>query len=161
MILFEKADLTHPAHGEAILFIMDEYANGLIGGEGALPQETRANLISTLNERSDCHVILGMDDGTPVGVAICFEGFSTFACQPLLNIHDFAISPPYRGQGLATVMLVNVEAMARDLGCGKLTLEVRERNDVAKHVYEKYGFAGYDLDPTMGKALFLGKKISR
>ncbi len=86
-----------------------------------------------------------------MGVAICFEAFSTFACRPVLNIHDFAITPVYQGRGLARELLLEVE---------KVALEVLEGNQVAKHVYEKFGFAGYELDPAMGQALFLEKKFS-
>lgn len=159
MITFQKADLFNASHGAAILHLVSGYAEGLSGGGEGLPKATRENLISELGKRADCHVILGRDGEVPLGVAICFEGFSTFACKPLLNIHDFAISPDYQGRGLARTMLDEVEAMARDLGCCKITLEVLEGNKVARHVYEKYGFAAYELDPKMGKALFFDKKL--
>ena len=35
----------------------------------------------------------------PVGLATTFEGFSTFAAKPLINIHDIAVLPDYRGRG--------------------------------------------------------------
>ena len=159
MITFSKADLTNPTHSAAILTILSSYAEGLSGGGDPLSEFTRANLISELSKRPDCHVVLGMEADTPVGIAICFEGFSTFACQPLLNIHDFAILPSYQGRGLAKPMMRKVEELARDLGCCKLTLEVLENNSTARHVYEKYGFGCYELDPTMGKAFFMDKKI--
>lgn len=158
-MVFKKADLSNPLHGAAILKLLSGYAEGLSGGSEPLSEATRENLVSELAKRSDCHVILGMDEEIPVGVAICFEGFSTFACKPLLNIHDFAISPDYQGRGLATPLLDEVEKMARGLGCCKLTLEVLEGNAVAKHVYEKYGFACYELDPAMGRALFMDRQI--
>ena len=160
MIIFEQADLSNTAHGEAVLELLSEYAEGLSGGSETLPEKTRKNLISELIKRAHCHVVLGWDGETPVGVAICFEGFSTFACEPLLNIHDFAISPDYQGQGLANSMMEKVEQIAVELGCCKITLEVLEGNTIARHVYEKYGFQGYELDPVMGKALFYEKKIT-
>jgi GNAT superfamily N-acetyltransferase len=160
MIIFERADLVAPNHGKAILTLLEEYAKGHTGGRAPLPTKTRANLIGALQGRNDCHVVIGFEGEIPVGVAICFEGFSTFACQPLLNIHDFVIASAYRGRGFAAMMLAKVEEVARELGCGKLTLEVLEGNKVAKYVYEKFGFAPYELDPGMGRALFLDKKIS-
>lgn len=159
MITFTQADLSSSTHGTAILSILSNYAEGLSGGGDPLPEYTRVNLISELSKRADCHVILGMEEDVPVGIAICFEGFSTFACKPLLNIHDFAIAPSYQGRGLAKLMMDQVEEMARDLGCCKLTLEVLENNTFAKHVYEKYGFGTYELDAAMGKAFFMDKKI--
>ncbi|MDE0861295.1 MAG: GNAT family N-acetyltransferase [Akkermansiaceae bacterium] len=113
-----------------------------------------------LDRRDNCHLLLGMDDDTPVGVTICFEVFSSFVCKPVLNIHDFAISSNFQGKGLATILLKKVEALANELGCCKITLEVLEGNAVAKHVYEKFGFVGYELDPAMGKAMFMEMKLS-
>lgn len=159
MIQFFAPDFSNAHHQAAIVGLMDEYAGGISGGGQGLPVETKENLIKELAVRPTCHVLLGMDEGTPVGVAICFEAFSTFACRPILNIHDFAISPAYQGRGLARELLLKIEEVARGLGCCKATLEVLEGNAVAKHVYEKFGFAGYELDPAMGQAFFMEMKL--
>ena len=83
------------------------------------------------------------------------EGFSTFACKPLLNIHDFAVLRPYRGQGIGKLMLGRVKQLAKNLGCCKITLEVLEGNTVARHLYEEEGVLDSHLNPSMGKALFM------
>ena len=98
-------------------------------------------------------------DGKPAGLVISIEGFSTFACKPLLNIHDVIVSPRYRGQGIAKMMLEKVEEIALRSGCCKLTLEVLEGNAPARNLYESAGFKPYQLDSKMGKALFLEKKL--
>jgi len=51
------------------------------------------------------------------------------------------------------------EKIARESGCCKITLEVLEGNHVARAAYSAFGFKGYELDPKMGKALFLEKKL--
>jgi ribosomal protein S18 acetylase RimI-like enzyme len=86
-------------------------------------------------------------------------GFSTFACQPLLNIHDVIVSLPYRGRGLSKLMLQLAEQIAIDSGCCKMTLEVLEHNYIAQKAYRSIGFDGYELNPAMGKALFWEKKL--
>jgi len=43
----------------------------------------------------------GGDETTPVGLVNCFEGFSTFACRPLVNVHDVAVLGSYRGRCIA------------------------------------------------------------
>ncbi len=53
-----------------------------------------------------------------------------------------------------------VEEVAQKLGCCKITLEVLEGNIVAKRAYENFGFVGYELDPEMGKAMFMEKKMT-
>ena len=104
-------------------------------------------------------MILAFVDSQPAGLIVCFEGFSTFACKPLLNIHDVIVASPYRGRGISKLMLQKVEDIAFDLGYCKLTLEVLEGNHVAQSAYKAFGFGGYELNPKMGKALFLGKEV--
>lgn len=98
-------------------------------------------------------------DSQPAGLVVCLEGFSTFACKPLLNIHDAIVALPYRGRGLSKLLLQKAEEIAFDLGCCKLTLEVLEGNHVAQSAYKAFGFSGYELNPEMGKALFWEKKL--
>lgn len=95
----------------------------------------------------------------PVGLAICFEGFSTFECRPLLNIHDLVVVPTARRKGVCSSLLFFLEAHARSLGCCKLTLEVLEGNHPARAAYSAMGFGSYQLDPEAGVALFWQKKL--
>lgn len=155
-----KADLSKQDHAEALIQLMSEYALDIMGGSQALSEFAKNNLVAELSNRSSAHVIIAFVDHIPAGLAICFEGFSTFACKPLLNIHDLIVSSHYRGQGLSKLILQRVEAIALDLGCCKLTLEVLDGNHVAKSAYKSFGFSGYELNPEMGHALFWEKKLS-
>jgi ribosomal protein S18 acetylase RimI-like enzyme len=85
-------------------------------------------------------VLLAFVDEGPVGLAICFQGFSTFLAQPLLNVHDLAVLPEARGRGVGDALLAAIEAEARRRGCCKVTLEVREDNPVARRLYVRNGF---------------------
>jgi len=120
----------------------------------------KLNLVPALRQRPGVHVVLAFVAGQPAGMAICMEGFSTFACMPLLNLHDVMVSAAFRGQGLAKRLLAQAEAVAVGLGCCKLTLEVLEGNAVAQAAYRACGFEGYALDPAMGRAMFWQKKLS-
>jgi GNAT superfamily N-acetyltransferase len=153
------ADLSVPSHGNAIVLLMDEYACDPMGGGKGLSDYAKTNLISKLSQLNSYHVVLAFIDRQPAGLVNCFEGFSTFACKPLLNIHDVIVSSNYRGNGLSKLMLSAVEKIAIDLGCCKLTLEVLEGNHVAQKAYRSCGFDGFELDPEMGKALFWEKKL--
>ncbi|MBI1892377.1 MAG: GNAT family N-acetyltransferase [Burkholderiales bacterium] len=159
MIEIVKANLDSPSHGEAVIGLLNFYAMDQMGGGEELPAHVKQNLVAELRKRPAAHVVLAFADGAPAGLAICMEGFSTFACQPLLNIHDFAVAPQYRRRGIAKMMLEKVEEIARSLGCCKLTLEVLEGNRTAQSLYRACGFAGYALDPAMGHALFWQKKL--
>ena len=159
MIDIVKADLSLPAHAEATIQLMDAYALDPMGGGQGLSNYVKANLLAELAKRKSAHVILAFVDAKPAGLIICLEGFSTFARKPLLNIHDAMVALPYRGKGLSKLLLQKAEAIALDLGCCKLTLEVLEGNHIAQAAYKSFGFSGYELNPQMGKALFWDKKL--
>ena len=91
---------------------------------------------------------------------VSFEGFSTFQCRPLLNIHDVAVAGKYRGEGLSKRLLAAAEELAVRLGCCKLTLEVLEGNTISQAASRSLGLDGYQLDPALGKALFWEKKLA-
>ena len=57
------------------------------------------------------------------------------------------------------MLLQAVEKEAKIRGAGKLTMEVLEQNKPAHAAYSKFGFEPYQLDPTMGKAIFWQKVI--
>lgn len=153
------ADLARPDHAAALLMLLDAYARDPMGGGDGLSEFSRTNLVASLRQRPGVHVLIAFADDTPVGLAIGIEGFSTFACQPLLNIHDFAVLASHRGQGIAGELMAAIEAHAQRLGCCKITLEVLEGNRPARQLYVSRGFAAYELDPAMGKAMFMQKML--
>jgi ribosomal protein S18 acetylase RimI-like enzyme len=134
------ADLNLADHGDGLVRILDEYARlPHIAGCG-LTDDVRKNLIDRLAATSGKLILLAVDEERVVGVAVCFEGFSTFAGRPLLNIHDLAVAAEYRGQGVGTMLLDAVANRARELGCCRVTLEVAPENPGAKKLYERSGF---------------------
>lgn len=160
MIEIIEADLSVPTHAEAMVQLLDEYALDPIGGGQGLSDYVKTNLPVELAKRKTARIILAFIDTKPAGLVVCLEGFSTFACKPLLNIHDVIVGLPYRGRGLSKLLLQKAEAIALELGCCKLTLEVLEGNYIAQSAYKACGFSGYELNPQMGKALFWEKKLA-
>ena len=159
MIEILEANPLNPVHAKAIVELLDEYARDPMGGGQPLSEAVKTNLPTALSNRSNAYVILALDGNNPAGLTICFEGFSTFACGPLLNIHDVMVSARYRGQGISKRLLEQAEVIARRLDCCKLTLEVLEGNSIAQSAYQSVGFNSYQLDPTIGQALFWEKKL--
>ena len=158
MLVCSKVDLNEAQNAEDTLFLLNTYATDIMGGGERLCDYTQEHLIAELRKRPTAHVFIARVDNKPAGLGICFEGFSTFACKPLINIHDFCVSPDFRRQGVATKRLQTIEEFARSIGCCKLTLEVLEGNVPAKTLYQSVGFEGYKLDPASGKAVFWQKK---
>lgn len=151
------ADLSLPSDAAAVVFLLNEYAKDGMGGKNALSAFVKDNLVIELRKRPGAHLVLAFSSDKPIGLAICFEGFSTFSCKPLLNIHDVIVLPAYRGLGISKKLLAKAEKIAKSLGCCKLTLEVLEGNAVARAAYKSFGFSGYELSPEAGKAMFLQK----
>ena len=154
------ADYHNPGHAKAIVALMDAYARDPMGGAEPLSEAVMHNLVPRLAALPHAFSVLAFAGEQAVGLVNCFMGFSTFVAQPLVNIHDVTVLADYRGQGISQAMLARVEQVARERGCCKLTLEVLEGNAPARKSYTKLGFAGYQLDPLMGRALFWQKKLT-
>jgi ribosomal protein S18 acetylase RimI-like enzyme len=158
-----QADYSNPVHMQALIDLLDGYARDPAGGAEPLSDFAKTHLPNALRERPFMFSVLAFDDAQgalPVGLVNCVEGFSTFACKPLVNVHDVAVLSSHRGQGIAERMLVLVEQLARDLGACKLTLEVLSGNAPATRLYQRLGFENYQLDPAMGHAQFMQKWLS-
>ena len=154
-----EADLRESQHQQAILHLINAYARDPMGDGRDLPAAVRARLVPGLRRHPTSLVFLAFDDVTPVGIAVCFIGFSTFAARPLINIHDLAVMPDFRGRGIGRLLLERVEAKGRELGCCKLTLEVREDNHRAQRLYQRFGFG--DMPSELGpvRNWFLQKRL--
>ncbi|WP_330202957.1 GNAT family N-acetyltransferase [Cyanobacterium sp. Dongsha4] len=160
MIKVIDADLNIPAHREAVVELMNTYALDYMGGGEELSDFVKNNLANELARRKYIYTVLAFVNDNPAGLIIAIEGFSTFACKPLLNIHDVVVASAYRRRGICKLLLQRIEDIALKLGCCKLTLEVLEGNQVAQAVYKSFGFDGYQLNPDMGRALFWQKKLN-
>jgi ribosomal protein S18 acetylase RimI-like enzyme len=154
-----EANLSISEHAADLVRLLNEYAQDPMGGGEALSQQVQDNLAHTLHQRDQAYVVFAKVDGVTAGLLVCIEGFSTFACRPLLNIHDVIVSQSYRGQGLSKKLLLKAEEIAIRLGCCKITMEVLEGNQIAQAAYRSVGFSDYQLDPEYGRALFWQKPL--
>ena len=153
----ERLDPASPRDARALLALLDEYASGPEGGRTPLAEDAKARLPALLASRPHYAGLLAWDGDAAVGLVNAFEGVSTFRARPLLNIHDLAVAATHRGRGIGRALLAAAEALARERGCCKLTLEALEGNAGAIALYRSVGFAAYELDPAMGRATFFEK----
>ncbi len=155
-----QADYNNPSHAAALVAMLDAYASDPMGGGEGLSDFAKAHLVPALAARPQAYSVLafvGADDSQPVGLVNCIEGFSTFACQPLVNVHDVAVLDGYRGLRIGERMLALAETLARARGACKLTLEVLSGNAGAVTLYRRIGFGNYALGAAMGSANFMQK----
>lgn len=152
-----RVDYRDRAHALALIDLLDHYACDPAGGGQGLSDAVKTALPGELASRPTAFSVLAFDGGDAVGLVNCFEGFSTFAARPLVNVHDVVVRGSHRGRRVAERLLAEVETIARERGACKLTLEVLSGNAPALRLYERVGFAAYALDPAVGTARFLQK----
>ena len=113
MIEVLLADYRNPEHARALVELLDGYACDPAGGGTPLAPEVVAGLPGALAARPQAFSVLAYDEARAVGLVNCIEGFSTFACRPLVNVHDVVVLPSHRGRRIAQQMLAYVEQEAR------------------------------------------------
>lgn len=62
-----------------------------------------------------------------------------------VDIHNLAVHPDYRRQGIGRALLREVIDEARRQGLSRVTLEVRKSNEAAQRLYQSLGFVAQGL----------------
>lgn len=153
------ADLSRQEDQDAVVAMTSAYATDPMGNAGPLPSDVLDRLIPALRAHPTTVIVLAWEGEEPIGIATCFLGFSTFYARPLLNVHDLAVVPQFRGRGVGRQLLDAVAARATSLGCCKVTLEVHEGNTRAKQMYEAAGFAEGAARKPGSRWLFYSKTL--
>ena len=153
----KRVDYLNAQDAEALVFLLDAYAQDPMGGGEALKPDNAARLCKDLSSIAGAASYIAWLNEQPIGLINCFEGYSTFKAKPLLNVHDIAVLSAHRGQGVGQALLKAAEDHARNRGCCKLTLEVLSGNALAIRSYARFGFANYQLDPAAGQAVLMQK----
>ena len=154
-----EANLNQAVHRDHVLQLVDGYSMDPMGDGKPLADSSRRDLISGLRNHPTTMILMAVKGEEPVGMALCFRGFSTFAARPLMNIHDFYVKRSLRGTGLGRRLMSAVEDRARELGCCKLTLEVQQDNARARNFYAAFGFNRDVHTADAGAAYFLTKPL--
>lgn len=96
---------------------------------------TREMYLAELENRDTSYCLLarGPDDSV--------AGFCSFwRVLDELHINNLAVAPERRRQGVATALLDRVMREGVTLGAERATLEVRRSNEIARRLYERFGF---------------------
>jgi len=138
-------DFNNPTHCEALVNLMNEYITDRMGGGEPYTADQRTALIEGLRNHPSCLVLFAISGEQFVGLVTSFINFATFTVKPFINIHDIIVSESWRNNGVGRRMLEEVVHRAVEMGCSKVTLEVRADNHNAKYLYNSLGFN--DSDP--------------
>jgi ribosomal protein S18 acetylase RimI-like enzyme len=138
-------DFNNPRHCEALVNLMNEYISDDMGEGKPYPEELKGKLLEGLKNHPSKLVLLALAGEQFVGLCNCFINFATFTVKPFINIHDVIVTKSYRNKRAGRKLIEKVIEQAGELGCSKVTLEVREDNHNARHLYNDLGFA--DSEP--------------
>src|SRR5688572_8921734 len=95
-----EADLQQADHQRWTVELMNAYAMDPMGDGKPLSESARRNLIPGLQQHPTTIIFLALKEESPVGIAVCFRGFSTFTARPLINISDYFVLPEHRGKNI-------------------------------------------------------------
>ncbi len=105
-------------------------------------------------------LVAGAGTGIAGVALLLFRANSTIA-----RLYSLAVAPRHTGRGIASTLIAAAEAAARGRGCGRLRLEVHERNHGAIKCYRKAGFHEFGryshYYEDRGHALRLEKPLGR
>lgn len=154
-------DYEAPTQAQQLVELINQYAIDPMGGGTPLSKDVQNRLVPEMKTRSFIFSAIAYAQPTnqAVGVINFIEGFSTFAAQSLINVHDVYVVQEFRGLGIAKQMFEFVELEAKRLGCCKMTLEVLEKNKVACAAYRNFGFQPYSLSDA-GPTQFWQKQLT-
>lgn len=159
-VTLRAANLADPQDCSLLARLTDAYARDAMGGGEGLPAGRVDELAQALSRQGNLFALIAEQDGEPLGHALCVLGFSSFYAKPVCNLHNLSVMPNARGKGIGRLLMQGVEATARERGCAKITLEVREDNRIGRQLYasEQYQQAGLnDAAYLMMEKRFLAK----
>jgi GNAT superfamily N-acetyltransferase len=101
---------------------------------------TPADLAAALfGPRRYAEVVFACLDATPVGFALFFHNFSTFAGKPGIYLEDLFVRPQARGRGIGRQLLAWLAHMALERGCPRLDWAVLDWNAPSIGFYRGLG----------------------
>ncbi len=140
MIKIIEVDFTNQEHCKEFVDLMNHYMTDKMGDYPPHNNESAERLINGMRNHPAKICCFAQIEGEMAGLINCFIGFATFTAKPFINIHDIIVYNKFRDKGIGRKMLEHVFDKAKETGCAKVTLEVREDNKRAQYLYSSLGF---------------------
>jgi GNAT superfamily N-acetyltransferase len=121
-----------------------ETLNAMIADFAAFERLPNNSTVETLRaelSRPDrvIETVLAFLDGQPVGMAVFFQSYSTFAAKRGLYLEDIYVKEEFRNRGIATAILRFIAKTAVDRHYGRVDFTVLLWNTVAIEFFETLG----------------------
>lgn len=91
----------------------------------------------SLFQRGVAETLIGEYEGNPVGYAIFFHNFSSFAGRIGIYIEDIYVKPEMRGKGFGKTFFAYIANLAVQRRCGRLEWSCLDWNKPSIDFYEK------------------------
>ena len=100
---------------------------------------TEETLKQTIFVQNYAEVIIGEEDGQPVGFALFFHNYSTFLSKPGIYLEDLFVEVEHRGKGYGKKLLAELARIAKERNCGRLEWSVLNWNTPSIEFYKSLG----------------------
>jgi GNAT superfamily N-acetyltransferase len=90
-------------------------------------------------ETSRFEAFIAREGEIPVGLAVCYFGYSGYLGRVFLYIEDLFVLPEYRRQGIGTALLAHLGGLALEHDCVGMRWAVFDWNDEAISFYKSIG----------------------
>lgn len=94
--------------------------------------------------RTVAEAVIAREGDEPVGFALWFHNYSTFAGRPGLYLEDLFVRPAFRGRGYGEALLRYLARVTLDRGCARFEWSVLDWNEPALAFYRKLGAVPMD-----------------
>ncbi len=100
---------------------------------------TEALLREWIFVKKKAEVLIGEENGEPVGFALFFHNFSTFLGRAGIYLEDLYVRPAHRGKGYGKRLLQKLAAITVERGCGRLEWWCLDWNKPSIDFYRSLG----------------------
>jgi GNAT superfamily N-acetyltransferase len=95
-------------------------------------------------DRPAAEAVIADDATGPLGFALFFHNFSTWAGRRGIYLEDLYVTPEARGRGVGGALLRHIAALAVARGCARFEWSVLDWNADAIAFYRRMGAVGMD-----------------
>ena len=85
------------------------------------------------------YALMAFADHAPVGFALYFYNFSTFAGKRGIYLEDIFVEPEHRGRGIGSALLKRLARIAKEQNCGRMEWSVLTWNQPSIDFYHRLG----------------------
>jgi GNAT superfamily N-acetyltransferase len=138
-----RIEPAQPADAALIVALVRELAEyeRLLQDVRITPDDVRRDLFGP---RAFAEAVIARVGDQPVGFALWFHNYSTFAGRPGLYLEDLFVRPEFRGRGYGEALLRYLARVTVERGCARFEWSVLDWNEPAIAFYRKLGAVPMD-----------------